>query len=142
MNHRKKIKIIFVLALLGIIAGWTLALPEKTGLCVVNDIDCIHRYIYRYVTFVTVSIVFLSPILLISLILYFTSELVFYSWLRFSKYYLPVATIFIILSPTTDSSLLGFDKEFITWLLAGIFFLVSLGIIFFKHNQLGHPISK
>ena len=71
----------------------------------------------------------------LSIISLFVQEQKFYSWLRFSKYYLPIAAGVIFLSPTIDSSILGFDKEFMTWLLAGIFFITSLCIIIFKRKK-------
>lgn len=87
-------------------------------------------------------IIFGSTIFLLSFMLMFVQEQKFNSWLRFSKYYLPIAAALIIFSPTIDSSILGFDKEFMTWLLAGVFFVTSLGIIIFKRQSLGRPVFK
>ena len=60
----------------------------------------------------------------------------FNSWLRFAKYYLPIAAALIILSPVSDGSIFGFDKEFMTWLLSGIFLVVSLILIIYKQIRL------
>ena len=65
----------------------------------------------------------------------FLSPSVFSSWFHFSKYYLPIAALLIILSPVSDGSLLGFDKEFISWFLAGTFFVVSMVLIVYKQPR-------
>src|SRR3989344_6834920 len=70
----------------------------------------------------------------LSIVFLFVHEQKFNSWLRFAKYYLPIAAVLIFLSPTIDSRILGFDKEFMTWLLAGLFFITSLCIIIFKRK--------
>src|SRR3989338_9896077 len=67
----------------------------------------------------------------LSFLMLFFSEQKFASWLRFSKYYLPIAAGVIFLSPAVDSSILGFDKEFMTWALSGIFFFSRLGLFLF-----------
>ena len=87
-------------------------------------------------------ILFGGVVFFLSFILLFVHEQKFYFWLRFAKYYLPIAAVLILLSPTVDSSILGFDKEFMTWVLSGIFFIASLGIIIFKRRSLGRPVSK
>lgn len=142
MSYRKKIKIILLVGILSIIVSFIVALPEKVGICDPSDHVCIGIFIDRYNIIASILVALFVPVLLISLILYFLSEQIFTSWFRFAKYYLPIAAILIILSPTVDSSILGFDKEFMTWLFSGIFFLTSLGIIIFKRRSLGHPVSK
>lgn len=72
-----------------------------------------------------------------NIILLFSSALVFSSWLRFAKYYLPIAALLILLSPVSDSSIFGFDKEFMSWLLSGIFFGISLILIIYKQFRAG-----
>ena len=67
-----------------------------------------------------------------SIPLIFTSPVVFSSWFRFAKYYLPIAALLVIVSPSIDRSILGFDREFMTWLLSGIFLVVSLILIIYK----------
>ena len=60
----------------------------------------------------------------------------FSSLIRFSKYYLPIAAFLVILAPSTDSSVFGFDKEFMSWFLASIFLLTSLILIARKWWQI------
>ena len=81
-------------------------------------------------------ILFSASIALSGVLLLFFSPLVFASWLRFAKYYLPIAAVLIILSPVSDGSIFGFDKEFMTWLLSGTFFVVSLILITYKQIRL------
>lgn len=77
-------------------------------------------------------ILFSASIALSNVLLLFSSSSMFRSWLRFAKYYLPIAAALILLSPVSDSSILGFDKEFMSWLLSGTFFIVSLILIIYK----------
>jgi len=76
---------------------------------------------------------FSGSIALSNLLLLFFSDSYFIVWFRFAKYYLPIAAFLIIFSPTTDSSIFGFDKEFMSWFLSGLFLVVSIIIIFYKH---------
>ncbi|TSC75922.1 MAG: hypothetical protein G01um101430_92 [Parcubacteria group bacterium Gr01-1014_30] len=55
------------------------------------------------------------------------------TWFRFTKYYLPITAIIIIITPGVDTSILGVDKEFMTWALSGLYLFLSLIIIFWKH---------
>src|SRR3989344_6614294 len=141
MGYKKKNSLIGLVAVLGIVLGLVLALPENVGLCDPLDYTCIGSFIDSYDTIATILVLLLSPVLMVSLLLFFFSEQTFNSWIRFAKYYLPIAVALIFLSPAIDSSILGFDKEFMTWLLAGIFFITSFGIIIFKRS-LGHLVSK
>lgn len=134
MNYKRKILLSIALSILVVVFAFVLALPEKVGLCSPNDDLCIDTYIDNYNSIAGILISLLTPAIIILVILFFLSELVFNSWLRFAKYYLPIVAILIFLSPTIDSSILGFDKEFMTWVLSGIFFIVSLGIIIFKRR--------
>lgn len=76
--------------------------------------------------------------LILSFILRFTSEQTFKSWLRFTKYYLPITAGIIILSPTIDGGITGFDKEFMSWFFSVTFLIVSLIIIFIKWLKTGN----
>src|SRR3989338_4693572 len=57
---------------------------------------------------------------------------VFYSWLSFAKYFLVGVVVLIVLTPVADNSILNFDREFMSLLLAGIFLGVSLILIIYK----------
>jgi len=73
-------------------------------------------------------ILFSIPTSFSALVAYFVGAESFSSWAKFAKYYLPVAAILIFLAPST-AGIISFDK-LIMWWLAGIFFVMSLLIIF------------
>jgi len=137
MSHRKRVLILSLLSLLGFSIGVILTSPYGAGLCgeIRYCFEPFDEIIGQPLGFFSIVIFFLSMVFL------FVHEQKFSSWLHFAKYYLPIAALLIILMPTVDSTIGGFDKEFMTWLLAGIFFITSLGIIIFKRS-LGRPISK
>ena len=85
MNYKKKIKIIALLSIVGIVIAFSLALPEKVGLCSPNDDLCIDTYIDNYNSIAGVLISLLIPVIIILAILFFLSEFIFISWLRFAK---------------------------------------------------------
>lgn len=138
MNHRKKIHRNIYLSLIALAISIVLLEPTTFGLCPLEYKYCFEPYDDNIGQPVSV---FALVLLIISLLLLFVREQKFNSWLRFAKYYLPIAAAIIFLSPGIDSTIGGFDKEFMTWLLAGIFFVVSLGIIIFssrkRQNTLG-----
>ena len=72
---------------------------------------------------------FPAVIVVISIILFFTKENIIKSWFRFAKYYVAISAILIVLSPSIDGSIFGFDREFTVWSLAFFFLLISLIII-------------
>ena len=79
------------------------------------------------------TILFSGSVVLSNLLLLFFLDSYFVSWSRFAKYYLPIAALLVIIFPTTDSSILGFDKEFMSWFLSGLFLVISIIIILYKH---------
>jgi len=85
---------------------------------------------------------FTASIIIISFTLLFFNNQFFYSWFRFTKYFLPIAIILVVLSPSIDSSIFGFDKEFMSWFLASIFLLTSLILIARKWWQIRKSDSQ
>ncbi len=138
----KKITTVFIVCSLLFIIGIVLLFPESF-ICEGYRFECRDQYdeyrLYAGLLTIIAPIVFFAYILIH---LYQTQRIVFNSWLRFAKYYLPIAAVLIILMPAVDSTIGGFDKEFMTWLLAGVFFAASLGVIFFKRNSSRSLISK
>ena len=125
-------KRLVILSLISIVIGVVLIDPIVSGICSKGDYSCddlvgggigVTLALFSLVTFFA------------SLLLLKMSDSVFHSWSRFAKWYIPVAAVLIFLSPTTSVGIMGFDKEIVTWLLAGIFFIVSLGIILVKSRQ-------
>jgi hypothetical protein len=46
-----------------------------------------------------------------------------------------ISLVLIFLSPVTSASIIGFDSELATWWLAGLFFVISLGLIIVKSRR-------
>lgn len=90
-------------------------------------------------------VLFSISIFLLSLIFLFTREEIFRFWVKFAKYYLPIAALLIILSPETGGGgfglSLGFDAELTTWWTAGVFFIVSIVIIIYRTISIRHKES-
>ena len=132
MSDIKKINKFTLISFILLVLSLVFIDPINLGICSQYDYDCDNVIAGISVPIGTFSFVFLVLIFLARKFDY----LVINSWLRFSKYYLPIAAVLILLSPTTDSSILGFDKEFMTWVLAGIYLITSLGIIVFKRRTI------
>ena len=155
MSDTKKVRKLIVLSFLIVaVSYFAPVLLDMTGLCTPREFNSPTKNLegkfdlsdvplndcYNISAGIFEPLVVLSfTVFLVSIILNFSKEIVFNSWLRFAKYYLPIAAVLIFLSPTIDSSILGFDREFMTWLFAGVFFVVSLGIIIFKRRSLPNP---
>ena len=121
MNGKKTINKLTLLTIMLIVLGFVFLDPIALGLCSQYDYDC-----DDLIGGSAMPIFFFSFISLIFLIIArWLNPMTTSSWLCFAKYYLPIAVALIFLSPAIDSSILGFDKEFMTWLLAGIFFITS-----------------
>lgn len=136
---------ISIFSVLIFVVGMVFIFPESFSLCDSGPgyRECKDQY-DRYETQGALLALFAPIFFLVSVIVYSYIKIpeAFRSWSRFAKCYLPIAAVLILLSPTTSASLMGFDKELVTWWLAGIFFVVSLGIIFSNRRALGRPVSK
>lgn len=84
---------------------------------------------FSSINFAGIVFIWSSALFILTFVLAFMSKKVAYCWSKFSKFYIPTALIVIILSPSIDSSIFGFDKKFMSWFLASIFLLISLIII-------------
>lgn len=80
---------------------------------------------------------FASAIFVFSIILIFFRDEVFRSWFRFTKYFIPIALVLILISPNSSGGfLVGFggpDKEETTYWMTLIFSLVSIILITVKY---------
>jgi uncharacterized membrane protein required for colicin V production len=131
MSYRKKMLVLSVLSLVGFLIGVILTSAYGAGLC--GEI----RYCFDpYDETIGQPLgIFSMVIFILSIIFLFIHEQIFTSWLRFAKYYIPISLVLIFLSPITAVGIGAFDQELVTWWLAGIFFVASIGIIFFKRRS-------
>jgi len=72
----------------------------------------------------------------ILLILLFLREQVFHMWSKFAIIFLPIAIIFVAITPEYRDVFFSFDKEMYTLFFATIFLIVSLLIIAIKSFRL------
>jgi len=114
--------VIFVISLLLLVSSLGVCYGGVEFLCAPNRNESLAIFI----------MLFSASIGLSSIPLIFVSSSVLSSWLRFAKYYLSLAALLIILSPSVNSSIFGFDKEIVTWWLAGIFLGISVILIIYK----------
>ena len=128
MKTRKPVLQTLLVSFILFVVALILTSPSTFALCKAGDTYCFDPYDEM---FGQPGGIFSVALIVLSLILLIVPR-VFHSWLRFAKYYLPIAVVLIILSPVSDGSILGFDKEFMSWLLAGVFFIVSLILIICK----------
>ncbi|MDH4330112.1 MAG: hypothetical protein OEV93_00995 [Candidatus Moranbacteria bacterium] len=135
MSYKKKIRNIIIACLIAIVASLVLALPENFGLCSKGDTACVRKFIHRFDNIIQTTFYFALAIIFSLTGAYFTGEKAFNAWKKFARIYLPIAIVLVLISPTTNMNFVGFDKELTTMWLAGIFFVVSLGIIFGKKDH-------
>jgi len=81
-------------------------------------------------------VLFSASFFLLSLISLFIRKEIFRLWIRFAKYYLPIAALLVILSPETSGGGFGFnmgvDAELTIWWTAGLFLFLALIIIIYQ----------
>lgn len=117
--------LIVVTALAGIL-GYIFTYPDRFGIC---DIDtCSNVMIFGVGEPLLIGVLFLLPIFLLLRIL---PEAYFKTWLKFGVWYIPLAALWIIITPARGGHFLAPDKEALTWILGGIYVVVSLTVILF-----------
>jgi hypothetical protein len=133
MEYKKTIKYILIFSITGIFLG----------LAISNLIDAASCSNYDFCSGIQDVIgvpMFLFSVLIffLSVLLYFLQKEIFYSWFRFSKRYIPLSflAIFLSLYSSRGDWLNPFETEFLTWVLAGVFFFVSVILIFVKSLKL------
>jgi len=131
MNHKKKVKKIFLISLAILIIS-----------LISEYIVDYYKLYYKFETDILQALFFFPLFLVIlSTVLFFTREQVFRSWLRFAKWYLPIAAILILISSDTGGGLFigfggGYDREGMIWFTAGLFLIISLLLIATKSWKL------
>lgn len=91
----------------------------------------IYRGTYKSIFFLS------SSIIIIWLLLIFVREEVFRAWIRFAYWWIPLSVIVIFLAAGSGGGSWGipniFDQETVSFILSGLFALISLLIILWKH---------
>ncbi|MFA6184148.1 MAG: hypothetical protein WC682_03520 [Parcubacteria group bacterium] len=136
MNYKKKIYWGVAISVGAFFLSIVLAKPEIFGLCNYNDMKCIYNYIDIFDSIAQFVGLFSIAFFIIFSIILFCKELVFNYWKKFAKIFLSVAIILILITPTQYGGFVGIDKEMVTWGLASLFLISSLGIIIWKSIQL------
>ncbi|MDH4330111.1 MAG: hypothetical protein OEV93_00990 [Candidatus Moranbacteria bacterium] len=124
MNYKKKILIMLLISVItGIFSFGTCLSLSTRHYCSPGEFEAIFNFLALFsIAFGTISIVLL-----------FTKG-AFDSWKLFAIIYL-IVSIFLVSVTSNMGGMLGIDKEFVTMWLAGIFFVVSLGIILGKREK-------
>lgn len=120
---------------LGLI-GFFLTDPSSLGICHPDSISCDNFY-GEGIGFPMMMVG--TSIFIVSLLLYLFRELIFKSWLKFTYWYIPIAAIFIILSPVDGGGSflpIGADKELSSWFFSVLFLIISVVIIIVKSVKL------
>jgi len=128
MNYKKNLKSISVVSVLLLVVIVLLSV-------LLNRDVCIEYYLCEVLTGESVGmpVFFFSVLVLIfSLILRWFPDTLFHSWWRFTKYYLIIAAILIFIMPVTDASIMGIDKELMSWFTASVYFTISVILIILK----------
>ena len=143
--YRSKIKhifiysfVIFLLAIaLGVILTKNYTEIRSIGYDLTHVLDSLIQTLglFSLVIFVT------------SIILFFLREQIFHSWLRFAKWYLPIATLLILISSDSGGGLFigfggGYDREGMIWFTSGLFLIISLILIAVKSWKLRKADQK
>ncbi|HBR78872.1 MAG TPA: hypothetical protein DEA46_00390 [Candidatus Moranbacteria bacterium] len=131
MDYRKKNWLGIIISIVGILLGYYFSSPIGNNICKKTlCIKIIGGDVGMPLFLFSISLLFIFSIFLLA------KEEIFNIWKKFVKIFLPVAMLIIIVTPTTYGGFVGIDKELATWWLAGLFLIVSIGIIIWKSIQL------
>ena len=130
MKHRIIIGILLALAVAGVVGGYSTFEAEKIGLCENKySWDCYREYGQIYGNPVYLLSLFLTPIFLLLL---FLRKEVFFGWLKFGAWFIPLSALLIYVTPVMDTDLITPSKRTVTILLGQGFLVLSLFIIAWK----------
>lgn len=136
MGYKTKIYWTLILSFIAALISLVLALPENFGLCAKNDINCLHSYIDSFNEIIQITFIFSIPIIILSFILLFHKERIFFIWSKFTIIFLPIVIILIMITPSNSGSISPFEREPVTLFLAIVFFVVSIFIIATKSSNI------
>jgi len=106
------------------------------ALCVLGiSTDYFNLAHYTTADFVSTLSLAVLPILLI---LFFLRDEIFLAWLKFAWWYLPITLLLVIFSPNHNGGFLPspITKELASLWLGGLFVIISLVLIVYKHFSL------
>ena len=137
MSYRKKILVaILVIIIFGltIIFGGTDENIVKLGFCDIAGSTC--TYYFGEGVIIPILLGLLSLFLTLLFLLPF-SEYAFKSWRKFTYFAIPISIILLWLAPTDTGggfgiSFFSYTKESASWLVSGLFLIISLIIIIRK----------
>jgi len=138
MTHKKTIKILLSVSLLLFVLGLVFAFSEEVGLCQYNEISCVNLYSEGLAQPLILGMLAVAITLIILL---FIRQEVFKTWSRFAIVAIPLAVIWIALTPVQSSSGGTFGlgiaetRESVTWIASIAFLVISLIIILFKSSR-------
>lgn len=118
-------KNILIGALTGIAIAYMIDYGRKFG---------ISREIYKFVAEPLFNLSL--SLLIISAIIIFVRDQIFYSWLKFAYWWLSITILLVLIVPTNDGSLLPITKEIVSLWMSGLFIFISLVIIVIKSLKL------
>ncbi len=140
MKNKKAFNII-LLSLFGLVVSTIFSYPDKLSICSVSDSVCIYKITENF----TQPVGMLSITLLIcGISLLFLRPEVFKTWSKFAMAAIPLAVIWIALTPVQSSSGGTFGigiaetRESVTWIASILFLVISLIIIAVKSYKLRH----
>ncbi len=134
MKNRKSTVVLLFGSIVAFVVGWVLTSASYVvsfGLCLSKtDTSCVGSVVEGYGQ----PIFLLSIVLAIaSTTLIFLRQEAFVAWKKFAIWAMPIGVILIALTPVQGGSgtigVPSLDREIITWLVSGVFLLISLWII-------------
>jgi len=124
MDYKSKLKKLSYFSVVIFVVAIILVNSHVVGLCDCTDL--------LGETFGMPLFFFSIIIFIFSLILRKLPEYVFRSWWRFTKYYFIPTVILIVIFPVTADSMIGPDREIMTWAMAILFLIISVILILYK----------
>lgn len=117
-----------MMVLLGLVVfgyGWVVSFANKIGLCKIENGT--EKCLVSYSPYID-SLGFLSvSLIIVSIFLFFVSDLVFKKWFKFAVAWFMVTSIFIFFAPTSSTQIIGNPtKEDISIWMGSLFVIISL----------------
>ena len=108
--------------------------PEQEQGKYLTDIDC---SVFLNESTILPIFFFTAALSIIYFVLLFSSVSSYHAWKKFAIIYIPIAAMLILLSSSTSGGIDPIDREIVTWWTAGLFLVISLGIIIYKKLKPG-----